>query len=322
MANVRLTHLVEVPGFVQAEVPQDNLIDQAVFEKLNRMRIAPSQPCTDREFIRRVYLDVLGILPTPRRGAGVPGGSPADSPRPVIDGSLVRPEFYDFWALKFADVLRSNGRLIQTKGAYVFHRWIRECLERNMPMDQMVRELLTADGSTFKNTGDQLLPHQPRPGVGRRNDRPALSGRAYSVCQVPQPPVRALDARRLLRVRRLLFADRPQEGKSARKKRSSTRPVPAMSISPAPGRKMEPKALGRPGAQRPGRPKTGGSAWRAGWRAPDNPFFAKSMVNRIWFHLIGRGIVEPVDDFRDSNPRATTRCSTAWRPILSRTATT
>ena len=69
----------------------------------------------------------------------------------VIDRLLVRPEFYDFWALKFADVLRSNGRLIQTKGAYVFHRWIRECLERNLPMDQLVRELLTSDGSTFKN---------------------------------------------------------------------------------------------------------------------------------------------------------------------------
>ncbi len=64
---------------------------------------------------------------------------------------LSRPEFYDFWALKFADVFRSNGRLIQTKGAYVFHRWIRESLERNVPMDQLVRDLLTSEGSTFRN---------------------------------------------------------------------------------------------------------------------------------------------------------------------------
>ncbi len=65
VANIRLTHLVEVPGFAAAAVPQDNLIDRAVFTKLNRMRIRPSEPCTDREFIRRVYLDVLGVLPTP-----------------------------------------------------------------------------------------------------------------------------------------------------------------------------------------------------------------------------------------------------------------
>ena len=151
VANVRLTHLVEVPGFVQAPVPQDNLIDRAVFEKLNRMRIAPSELCTDREFIRRIYLDVLGILPTPDEVRAFLADSSAARRDRVIDRLLVRPEFYDFWALKFADVLRSNGRLIQTKGAYVFHRWIRECLERNLPMDQLVRELLTSDGSTFKN---------------------------------------------------------------------------------------------------------------------------------------------------------------------------
>ena len=151
VANVRLTHLVEVPGFALAPVPQDNLIDRAVFEKLNRMRISPSQTCTDREFIRRIYLDVLGILPTPEEVSAFLADSSAARRDHVIDRLLVRPEFYDFWALKFADVLRSNGRLIQTKGAYVFHRWIRECLERNLPMDQLVRELLTSDGSTYKS---------------------------------------------------------------------------------------------------------------------------------------------------------------------------
>jgi hypothetical protein len=151
VANVRLTHLVEVPGFARTEVPQDNVIDRAVFEKLNRMRIAPSTGCTDREFIRRVYLDVLGVLPTPGEVQSFLADTTPSRRDRVIDRLLVRPEFYDFWALKFADVLRSNGRLIQTKGAYVFHRWIRECLERNLPMDQLVRELLTADGSTFKN---------------------------------------------------------------------------------------------------------------------------------------------------------------------------
>ena len=133
----------------------------------------------------------------------------------MIDELLDRPEFYDFWALKFADILRSNGRLIQTKGAYVFHRWIRAALERNMPMDQFVRELLTTDGSTFSQPRRQLLPDQPRPGVRRRDDGPALPGRPHPVRQVPQPPVRALDSGRLLRLRRVLLAGRPQEGEPA-----------------------------------------------------------------------------------------------------------
>ncbi len=151
VANIRLTHLVEVPGFVHAVVPDDNLIDKAVLTKLNRMRIAASPRCSDEEFIRRVYLDVIGVLPTPLERREFLADR-ADLRRGhLIDRLLCRPEFYDFWALKFADVLRSNGRLIQTKGAYVFHRWIRSCLERNLPLDQLVCELLTSDGSTYRN---------------------------------------------------------------------------------------------------------------------------------------------------------------------------
>src|SRR5262249_42757273 len=151
VANVRLTHLVEVPDFVRTEVPKDNVIDRTVFSKLNRMKIRPSEPCTDREFIRRVYLDVIGVMPTPDEVKQFLA-DPLELRRDrVIDRLLARAEFYDFWTLKFADVLRSNGRLIQTKGAYVFHRWIRACLEVNLPMDQFVRELLSAEGSTFKN---------------------------------------------------------------------------------------------------------------------------------------------------------------------------
>ena len=151
VANIRLTHLVEVPGFVQAEVPTDNAIDLAVFRKLNKMRIQPSGLCTDRESIRRAYLDALGVLPGPEELSAFLAQPAATRRDHVIDALLSRPEFYDFWALKFADVFRSNGRLIQTKGAYAFHRWIRESLERNVPMDQLVRALLTSEGSTFRN---------------------------------------------------------------------------------------------------------------------------------------------------------------------------
>jgi Protein of unknown function (DUF1549) len=112
VANIRLTHLVEVPGLVQAEVPRDNVVDAAVFSKLNRMRIRPSDRCTDREFIRRVYLDVIGVLPTPEDLARFLAEPEKIRRDRVIDELLQRSEFYDFWALKFADILRSNGRLI------------------------------------------------------------------------------------------------------------------------------------------------------------------------------------------------------------------
>ena len=193
VATIRLTHLVEVPGFRPAQVPRDNVVDNAVYSKLNHMRISPSGPCTDQEFVRRVYLDTIGILPTPLEVDEFVTSGRRDRRDQLIDRLLVRTEFYDFWALKFADVLRSNGRLIQPKGAYVFHRWIHTALERNMPMDRFVRTLLTTDGSTYLNPATNYYRISRDPESCRRDDRPALSGSANPVCEMPQPSLRALD---------------------------------------------------------------------------------------------------------------------------------
>ena len=301
VANVRLTHLVEVPGFVRAEVPQDNLIDKAVFEKLNRMRIAPSQPCTDREFIRRVYLDVAGdsahsgrsrarFWRTRRRRAAIS----------VIDRLLLRPEFYDFWALKFADVLRSNGRLIQTKGAYVFHRWIRECLERNLPMDQLVRELLTSDGSTFKNPAANYYRISRDPETAVETTAQLFLGVRIQCAKCHNHPFERW-------TQDDYYGFAAFFSQIGRKKGNLPEEEVVFATGsgdvnqPRTGRTMKPKALGGPILDDP---VTKDRRIRlASWLAsPGNPFFAKSLVNRIWFHLIGRGIVEPVDDFRDSNP--------------------
>jgi hypothetical protein len=301
VANVRLTHLVEVSGFVRAEVPQDNVIDRAVFSKLNRMQIRPSELCTDREFIRRVHLDLIGVLPAPKEVKQFLADPPECRRDRLIDRLLARPEFYDFWTLKFADVLRSNGRLIQTKGAYVFHRWIRACLERDLPMDRFVRDLLIAEGSSFKN--------------------PAAN--YYRISRDPESAVETTAQLFLgIRIQCAKCHNHPFErwtqddyygfaaffSQIGRKKGN----LPDDEIiyatgsgdvrQPRTGRTMQPKALGGPvlePAIARGRRRARLAAWLA---SPSNPFFAKSLVNRIWYHLMGRGIVEPVDDFRDSNP--------------------
>jgi hypothetical protein len=300
VANIRLTHLVEVPGFAQAAVPQDNVIDRAVFAKLNRMRVRPSELATDRDFIRRVYFDVLGVMPKPEEVREFLADPPETRRARCVERLLVRPEFYDFWALKFADVLRSNGRLIQTKGAYAFHRWIRQCLERNLPMDELVRSLLTSEGSTFRN--------------------PAAN--YYRISRDPESAVETTAQLFLgVRIQCAKCHNHPFErwtqddyygfaaffSQVGRKKGN----LPDEEVvyatgsgdvhQPRTGRMMEPKALGGPvlsdAAITDRRVRL--AAWLS---SPANPFFAKSLVNRIWFHLLGRGIVEPVDDFRDSNP--------------------
>ncbi len=299
VANVRLTHLVEVPGFKIAAVPQDNVIDKSVYDKLNRMRISPSELCTDSEFIRRIYLDTIGVLPTPAEVQAFLADSAPDRRTKLAENLLTRPEFYDFWALKFADILRSNGRLIQPKGAYVFHRWIRSQLERNVPLDQFVRELITADGSTYKN--------------------PAAN--YYRISRDPENAAETT-AQLFLGVRiqcakchNHVFEKWTQDdyygfaaffSQVGRKKGNLPEdevifPAGTGDVrQPRTGQVMPPKALGGPVLDDP---KADRRVRLASWlTGPQNPFFAKSLVNRIWYHLIGRGIVEPVDDFRDSNP--------------------
>jgi hypothetical protein len=300
VANIRLTHLVAVPGFVDAPVPEDNLIDRAVFAKLNRMRVRPSELSTDRDFVRRVYLDVLGVLPTPEEVRQFLDDRPGNRRARLIERLLVRPEFFDFWSLKFADVLRSNGRLIQTKGAYAFHRWIRQSLERNVPMDELVRSLLTSEGSTFRN--------------------PAAN--YYRISRDPESAVETTAQLFLgVRIQCAKCHNHPFErwtqddyygfaaffSQVGRKKGNLPEEEVVYATGsgdvhqPRTGRKMEPKALGGP-VLADAVSKDRRASLAAWLSSPDNPFFAKSLVNRIWFHLLGRGIVEPVDDFRDSNP--------------------
>jgi hypothetical protein len=301
VANVRLTHLVDVPGFAPAPVPQDNIVDATVFAKLNRMRIAPSELCTDEEFVRRVYLDCIGVLPTPEEVRAFAADADPAKRVKLVDTLLARPEFNDFWTLKFADVLRSNSRLLQPKGAVVFNRWIQESITQNKPMDRFVRELLTAEGSTFKNPAANYYRISRDPENSVETTAQLFLGVRIQCAKCHNHPFerwtqddyygfaaffsRVRQKKGVLPDEEVIFA---ANGGDVRQPRT--------------GQVMKPKALGGPAFE----DEKGADVRReklAEWlTSPQNPFFAKSLVNRVWYHLLGRGIVEPVDDFRDSNP--------------------
>jgi hypothetical protein len=300
VANVRLTHLVEVPGFKVAEVPTDSVVDKAVFAKLNRMRISPSEGCTDAEFVRRVYLDAVGVLPAPAEVEAFLNDPATDRRAKLVDKLLNRPEFYDFWTLKFADILRANGRLIQNKGTYVFTRWIRSQLEQNTPMDQFVRELLTADGSAFKNPAANYYRISRDPENSVETTAQLFLGVRIQCAKCHNHPFERWTqddyygfAAFFSRVRQKKTLQ-PDDEVIFTAKDGDVR-------QPRTGKVMKPKALGGPVLDDEKTPDRRArlATWLTG---PTNPFFAKSLVNRVWFHLVGRGIVEPVDDFRDSNP--------------------
>lgn len=299
VAIVRLTHLVDVPGFQVVDVPQGNLVDRAVFAKLNHMRIAPSADSTDAEFVRRAYLDVIGALPKPEEVDAFLKGDPADRRGKLIDALLERPEFYDFWALKLADVLRSNGRLIEPKGAYVFHRWIRASLEAGMPMDQFVRELLASDGSTFSNPATNYYRISREPEAAVETTAQLFLGVRIQCAKCHNHPFERWTQDDYYNFA-AFFAQVGRKPGVLPGEEVVFNAGGGEVKQPRTGQVMPPKGLGGPVLDDASLDRR---ARLAAWlTSKENPFFGKSLVNRVWYHLMGRGIVEPVDDFRDSNP--------------------
>ena len=139
------------PDFVWSEPPAHNYIDGHVFRKLRALRMNPSALCSDTVFLRRAYLDLLGVVPTAETARAFTADATPDKRAQLIDRLLERGEFADFWALKWADLLKIEQRQLDYDGMKVFHGWIRAGIAENKPLDQFARELIAARGSTLQN---------------------------------------------------------------------------------------------------------------------------------------------------------------------------
>jgi hypothetical protein len=311
LKSVRFMYLQPRPGFVWPNPAEANYIDKFAFAKMKMLSIPPSDVCSDQEFIRRAYLDVCAILPTPEEVKAFLASKEPDKRNKLVEMLLERPEYADFWTLKWSDVFRSNRKSIQVKGVYVFQHWLRDHLVENTGFDQVVREMLTANGSTFTNppanyyrvakdpqnlaeTTAQLFfgirmqcskCHNHPFERWTQDDYYSMAAFFARVRQKPDPMEPATNNGQTPGAE-IIYVDRGGEVQQPRTKKD-----------------MPPKFLGgaiatvTPGMDR----REALAAWIT---SADNPFFPKSTVNRIWFHLNGRGIVDPVDDFRDSNPSA------------------
>lgn len=324
--SVRLTCLEPSEGSRSPGPSETNYVDQHVFGKLKLLGIVPSEVCTDQEFVRRVYLDVCGILPTADEVRSFLASKDADKRTKLIDALLNRPEYADFWTLKWGDVLRIKKTFIQPQGVQSYHGWLRNVVKENQPFDQVVRALLVSQGHSHKdgpanyycvvrepkNAGD-LIQHDLaettsllflgiRMQCARCHNHPFerwsqddYHGLASFFTQVKQT----------------------REGKFPGVGNPDHRPVSVALdpkapeiVQPRTGKEILPRFLGGPLAVIP--PGKDRREVLADWLTrADNPFFARSVVNRLWFHLLGRGIVDPVDDFRDSNPSANDALLTA-----------
>jgi hypothetical protein len=302
-----------VPADVYANLPRRNFIDGHVWAKLEKLRLTPSDPAPDASFHRRAYLDVIGRLPTPDETRAFLADTDPDKREKLIDALLDRPEYADFWANKWTDLLRPNPYHVGMKATYNLDQWLRESFRQNKPYDRFVREIVAANGSTFthgaavfyrnRREPDELTTMVSQLFLGVRLDCAKCHHHPFEVWSQDDFYSFAAFFGRIGRKGQGISApiSGGEEviylGDGTGGRRRGGGPVK----HPLTGKEMTPTPLlGRP-LDIP--PEQDPREVLADWiTAPDNPYFAKVIVNRVWADLMGRGIVDPVDDIRATNP--------------------
>ncbi len=310
MVAVRLTHLQPRPGFAWVPPPENNFVDTHAFAKLRQMSITPSDACTDGEFVRRAYLDAAGRLPTAAEAAAFLADADPRKRDKLADAVVDLPAFADFWALKWADVLRANRKTLQAKGTHGLRHWLREKWASNTPVDAVVRDLITASGNAGTNPAANYYRIAKDPPALAETTAQLFLGVRMQCAKCHNHPFERWSqddyyGLAAFFARTKLKADPATVGEKTNRNGPSAAVVyvgrDGEVTQPRTGKTVPPHFPG--GGDAPVKADADRRPALAAWlTAPENPFFARSVVNRVWFHLMGKGIVDPVDDFRASNP--------------------
>lgn len=287
------------------DVPANNFIDQKLVAKWKELGLTPSPLCSDDEFLRRLYLDAIGTLPTPEEVQKFLDDEGPKKREKAIDAVLERPEFIDWWALKWGDLLRINRTAIQEKGMWSFHNWVRAQVRDNVPVDQFVRDIVTAEGSTFIDGPANFFQ------IGRNSEdwsettTQLFLGVRIGCAKCHHHPFEK-------------WSQDDYYGMAAFFSRIGTKNSQEFGIF---GRETVVFVRGAGEARHPRKggvvkpmPLDGDAkvSWEdefdrrkklADWlTAPANKMFRRNVANRFWSYTMGRGLVEPVDDMRATNP--------------------
>jgi hypothetical protein len=310
-ATVQLAFVPERKGFVWKDVPQTNYIDRHVFAKLKKLRMEPSPLCSNSVFLRRAYLDAIGLLPSIEEARAFLNDTRSDKRARLIDRLLERPEFADFWALKWSDILRNEEKTLDHKGVALFHEWIRRSIADNKPVNEFARELISARGSTYAAPPANFYRALRDPQTRSEAVAEVFLGVRLQCAKCHNHPFDRWTQNDYHSLAALFSRVQYRILENKRTDKLDTHEFDGEQIvwmardgevkNPRTGETMPPRFLGS------ATPEFAADADRlqalADWVArPDNPFFARAQVNRVWYHLMGRGIVEPNDDFRASNP--------------------
>jgi hypothetical protein len=303
MAVVNVTTITDKPGFSWKPVAEHNLIDKLVNAKLQRLKILPSEIASDAEFLRRLYFDLIGVPPSPEElRAFVADRTETRKKRAVaIDKLLDRPEFVNHWAVKWSDLLQVNRAKLGDKGVWAFREWIRDALAENRAYDKMVRELITARGSTYRNPPANFFRFTREPKAAMETTTQLFLGVRMVCAQCHDHPFEQWTQNQYFHLTAFFGAVGVKSGGESDEEIVYEKREETETRHPKDNRVMSAKFLFD--VDKTGLREDDLRESLASWlTSPANPLFAKAIVNRLWSYFFGVGIIEPVDDIRGSNP--------------------
>lgn len=296
-------------NFKWPKLVANNYIDEIVYAKLQKLRIIPSALSSDEEFLRRVCLDLTGLPPTPEEYEEFMTSKDRDKRSRLIDDLMQRPEFDDLWAAQWSEVLKVTSDNVSQygtdrKAAYLYYQWIREQVKKNTPLDEFVRVQVASTGSNFEAPAVNLYTMLPQGNYDAKavaqDVAQLFTGIRIQCAQCHNHPFDRWTQddyyafvsfftgvkRKVASEAREFFVFDDVNAAPA-KHLLDGRPVPAKFLGG-----VEPDVKGKD-------PRAALAEWLT---SKDNAMFRENMANRIWAHFIGRGIIDPVDDVRISNP--------------------
>jgi hypothetical protein len=277
-----------------------NFVDDLVLDKLRRLNLTPSGAATDAEFLRRAYLDTIGVLPTGDEARKFLADTAPDKRAKLVEALLARPEFVDYWSYKWCDLLLVSSRKLKGPAVWAFYNWIRGAVEANVPWDQFARNVVTASGSTIENGAANYFVLHKDPKLLNEATTVTFLGLSIGCAQCHDHPLERWTLDDYYGMANLFSRVRMKDG-------TTDGEVIVFPVSD--GNIKHPTRLGTPaprpldgqplGVDAPGDRREHLAKWLT---SADNPYFARAIVNRVWANYMGRGLVEMVDDLRVTNP--------------------
>lgn len=305
VARVRSPFPNQIPRDVFETATRHNFVDDLVLQQLERINLAPSPDSSDSVFVRRIYLDTIGTLPTPEETKSFLANDSPDKRNQLIESLLSRDEFVDYWTYHWSDLLLINGTRLRPQSVKSFYQWVRQQVAANTPWDVFVKKIVTAQGSSFQNGATNFFALHQSPEEMAENASQAFLGLSIACAKCHNHPLEKWTndqyyalANHFSRVRAKGWGGDPRNGNGERTLfiADSGELVQPIRGKPQPPAPLDEDSIGfdYPGDRR---------VPLANWMTSlDNPYFARAITNRVWARLMGVGLVESVDDMRLTNP--------------------